>query len=375
MKTGSLYSVNDKALYDALHQSQLTKSDLKDLFLARGIVIPSDASREDLSKYFSRLIHDYYDYKALAKILGSRGRRDKSTVSYIDVPGIGVEQVQEAALELNDMIGDLDANSQVKIIGNKVEVVVNYREVNFNKNEFRQVDEREAVLSLEVEGDKLVIRSPLTDVVESFKGILVSNLSESLGKELEIESINMEGIQEPEKRTEFFERLIKGLDGLNFRDVTDVYIFHPKNLEDNLDDEDGEEDESDSVDLGVHITRASLKGEKVLQSEELRGLYEKGFYIWKIIWQSDDGSYDSDIFEFEAQFKDAENFTGFSYLPRGYYKYKGNLEYNSSKTGFSSMEERELSVKIEKAAQKAVADIFDDLADQPGGEDDQGENS
>lgn len=164
MKTGSLYSVNDKALYDALHQSQLTKSDLKDLFLARGIVIPSDASREDLSKYFSRLIHDYYDYKALAKILGSRGRRDKSTVSYIDVPGIGVEQVQEAALELNDMIGDLDANSQVKIIGNKVEVVVNYREVNFNKNEFRQVDEREAVLSLEVEGDKLVIRSPLTDV-------------------------------------------------------------------------------------------------------------------------------------------------------------------------------------------------------------------
>lgn len=375
MKTGSLYSVNDKALYDALHQSQLTKNDLKDLFLARGIVIPSDASREDLSKYFSRLIHDYYDYKALAKILGSRGRRDKSTVSYIDVPGIGVEQVQEAALELNDMIGDLDANSQVKIIGNKVEVVVNYREVNFNKNEFRQVDEREAVLSLEVEGDKLVIRSPLTDVVESFKGMLVSTLSDSLGKELEIESINMEGIQEPEKRTEFFERLIKSLDGLKFRDVTDVYIFHPKNLEDNLDDEDGEEDDSDSVDLGVHITRASLKGEKVLQSEELRGLYEKGFYIWKIIWQSDDGSHDSDIFEFEAQFKDAENFTGFSYLPRGYYKYKGNLEYNSSKTGFSSMEERELSVKIEKAAQKAVADIFDDLADQPGGEDDQGENS
>ncbi len=375
MKTGSLYSVNDKALYDALHQSQLTKNDLKDLFLARGIVIPSDASREDLSKYFSRLIHDYYDYKALAKILGSRGRRDKSTVSYIDVPGIGVEQVQEAALELNDMIGDLDANSQVKIIGNKVEVVVNYREVNFNKNEFRQVDEREAVLSLEVEGDKLVIRSPLTDVVESFKGMLVSTLSDSLGKDLEIESINMEGIQEPEKRTEFFERLIKSLDGLNFRDVTDVYIFHPKNLEDNLDDEDKEEDDSDSVDLGVHITRASLKGEKVLQSEELRGLYEKGFYIWKIIWQSDDGSHDSDIFEFEAQFKDAENFTGFSYLPRGYYKYKGNLEYNSSKTGFSSMEERELSVKIEKAAQKAVADIFDDLADQPGGEDDQGENS
>ena len=69
MKTGSLYSVNDKALYDALHQSQLTKNDLKDLFLARGIVIPSDASREDLSKYFSRLIHDYYDYNTCEYML------------------------------------------------------------------------------------------------------------------------------------------------------------------------------------------------------------------------------------------------------------------------------------------------------------------
>lgn len=374
MKTGSLYSVNDKALYDALHQSQLTKGDLKDLFMARGIIIPSEASREDLSKYFSRLVHDYYDYKALAKILGSRGRRDKSTVSYVEIAGVNVGEVQDAALNLNDKISDLDATSQVKVNGDKVEVVVNYREINFNKNEFRQVDEREAVISLEIEGDKLVIRSPLTDVVEDFKDILISSLSENLDKELEVESINMEGIKDPDKRTEFFERLIRNLDGLNYRDVTDVYIFHPKNLEDELNDED-DDDDADKVDLGVHITRASLKGEKVLQSEELRGLYEKGFYIWKIIWQSDDGSYDSDIYEFEAQFKDAENFTGFSYLPRGYYKYKGSSDYNTSKTGFSSMEERELSVKIEQAAQKTVTDIVNDLADQPGGEDDQGENS
>ena len=248
-------------------------------------------------------------------------------------------------------------------------------EINFNKNEFRQVDEREAVISLEIEGDKLVIRSPLTDVVEDFKDMLISSLSENLDKDLEVESINMEGIKDPDKRTEFFERLIRNLDGLNYRDVTDVYIFHPKNLEDDLNDEDDDNDDGDKVDLGVHITRASLKGEKVLQSEELRGLYEKGFYIWKIIWQSDDGSYDSDIYEFEAQFKDAENFTGFSYLPRGYYKYKGNSDYNTSKTGFSSMEERELSVKIEQAAQKTVTDIVNDLADQPGGEDDQGESS
>ena len=133
----------------------------------------------------------------MVKILGSRGRRDKSTVSYIEIAGVNVGEVQDAALNLNDMISDLDATSQVKVNGNKVEVIVNYREINFNKNEFRQVDEREAVISLEIEGDKLVIRSPLTDVVEDFKDMLISSLSENLDKDLEVESINMEGIKEP----------------------------------------------------------------------------------------------------------------------------------------------------------------------------------
>lgn len=373
MNSGNLYSINDKAIYDALHQSKLTKSDLKELFLARGIVISSEVSREDLARYFSRLLHDYYDYQALAKRLGSSSRRDKSTISYVDMGELTIDEVEDAAHELSDRIKEYDATAQVNRVGDKVEVVVNYRVTNFNKNEFSQVINREGVINLEVEDGKLLIRSPLTDTVENVKEVLVESVAVNNDVELSIESINMKGISSAEKRTEFFERLVHQIDGLAHHDVTDVFIYNPKNKSDDFEDSDGDVEEV--LDLGVHITRASLKGEKVLFSEEIKGLYDKGFYIWKIVWQAVEDSFDSDIYEFEAQFKNAEDFTGFSYLARGYYKYKEGGEYNSSRTGFSSMMESKLGVKIEKAAQLAVQHIASTDSEQLGDNDDQGESS
>jgi len=382
MTYGNLYSINDKAIYDALHQSKLTKSDLKDLFLARGIVISADASREDLARYFSRLLHDYYDYQALAKRLGATSRRDKSTVSYVDMGQLTIDDIEDAANDINELLKEYDAVAQVNRVKDKVEIVVNYRVTNFNKNEFSQVVNREGVINLEIEDGKLLIRSPLTDTVENVKKVLIKKASEDNNVQLSVENINMTGIGNPDKRTEFFKFLVYNLEGLKHHDVTDVFIYNPKNKSESADDEvdDFEESESEanSVDdsaLGVHITRASLKGERVLNSGEIKGLYSKGFYIWKIVWQSVEDSYDSDIYEFEAQFNNAEDFTDFSYLARGYYKYKKAGEYNSSKIGFSSMMERKLGAKIEKAAQEAIQHISSD-DDKPLGEDhDQGESS
>ncbi|MGO2383702.1 MAG: hypothetical protein ACTH6F_13210, partial [Halomonas sp.] len=71
--------------------------------------------------------------------------------------------VEDAAHELSDLIKEYDATAQVNRIGDKVEVLVNYRITNFNKNEFSQVVNREGVIDLEIEDGKLLIRSPLTD--------------------------------------------------------------------------------------------------------------------------------------------------------------------------------------------------------------------
>lgn len=366
MKSGNIYSVNDKGISDAINQSKVTKADVNNLFYSRGIIVSAETNRKSLADYFSMFIHDYYDYQKLAQILGTHNRKDKSTVSYIPMDDITFENVETAANELNEKLGDFDATSHINRHGDTIEIVLNYRVVNFNKSEFRQVDDRESAITLSIENEKLCIRSPHEETVKNIEKILLSTIEENTDKKLVVERINLEGVSDPIKRTEFFEKLVNGLDGLDHYDVTDVFIYHPKNVDDNKDyDEDNSSSEKSegTVDLGVHITKASLKGEKVLQSEELSGLYEKGFYIWKIVWHSKSESYDSDIYEFEAQFSNPDSFTDFSYLCRGFYRYKEGGAHNVSKTGFSKQQEKELGKKIETSALKSVDSILNSLRD------------
>lgn len=363
MKSGNIYSVNDKAMSDALNQSKVTKSDVIDLFYSRGMIVSQESRRRDLAEYFSTFIHDYHDYVKLSNILGVHNRREKSTVSYLDSSELDIEAMEKAANRLNDKIGDLDANAKVTRHKGSLDINLSYRIINFNKSEFRQVEDREATISITKENGKVCLRGPYADTVMRVQDILVDTLKDSFEEEFSVESINMEGVNDPDKRTEFFKNLVYGMEGLVHYDVTDVYIYNPKNIKNDEWAEDENEEEEDTVDLGVHISKASLKGEKVLQSEELQGLYDKGFYIWKIVWQAKEQYYDSDIYEFEAQFSEPERFCGFSYLPRGFYRYKEGGAHNVSKTGFSRQQEKYLGKKIEAAAAESIEKIMESLGE------------
>lgn len=359
MRSGNIYCANDKSLSDAINQSKVTKSDIGDLFYSRGILVSKETKRDVLANYFSMFVHDYYDYEKLALILDTSNRREKSTVSYVSASDLTIEKVEDTAHDIADNLDAFDASCHINRVGNVVEIALKYRVVNFNVNEFRQVSEREANINLSIENGVLCIRRPHTETVQEVTDIFMSSLSENLGEDVDVDTINMEGIVNPSSRTEFFERLVRSLEDLEHYDVTDVYIYHPKNIDDESEEDLGESDgESlDPVDTGVHIKKASLKGEKVLQSDELRGLYEKEFYIWKIVWQSKGKFHDSDIYEFEAQFSDPENFKGFSYLARGYYGYKGEMDYTVNRKRFTNREEKELGKKIEEAARRAIQDV------------------
>jgi hypothetical protein len=145
----------------------------------------------------------------------------------------------------------------------------------------------------------------------------------------------------------------------------DAY-FKPR--ESDIEDDSNELDEPDSDDqndtkLGIHITRASLKGEGVLESAEMNSLVEKGFYISKIIWQAKDSNIDSDIYEFEAQFSEPDTCTKFSYMSRGYYAYKGHQEHSQSKTQFTTAEDRQFSKLIEAAALTSLSKLVETLGE------------
>lgn len=358
MSRGSLYSASDKAVFDGLNQSSVTSSDMRELFLSRGIIVAKETPRDSLAKYFSRLTHDFDDYQLLSRLLGTTQRREKTTATKIN-EDISLSLLEEAALKLCDDINCVDINAVVEKENNKIEVKIKYQSTNFNKSEFRQVVDKEAVIEIEKNDDGYIIRHPLNSDVEGWKDTIILNLEETLEKEVSTNNISLEHINDASIRSQFFVRLINNISGFKHFDVTDVYVYHPKqNVNHDDSDDSSVEEIQGNINFGVHIHKASLKGQGVLQSAELKELSQRGFYISKIVWQAKrEGLIDSDLYVFEAQFSDPERCVYFSYLPKGYHRYKSIGVFNKSRTSCTLHEEREINKVIEKAAQDTITFI------------------
>jgi hypothetical protein len=358
---GSLYSVSDKAMFDAINQSKVTNSDLKDLFLSRGIIISHETKRENLAKYFSLFPHSYYDYKKLADILGTYARREKNTSTTIN-KSVSADIIETVANELVSDIEHHEAKCTIEVSdSNEINIKVEYREFDYSNSEFRQVTNKEAIISIEHNDDELVIRHPQNKTVEEWKCQYIAKLEVELEEEVEVTNITLTHVTDHLLITKFFTELISGISGYKLYDVTDVYVYHPEDVnESNEDDEDDDDEQAKESELGTHISKASLKGQNVLKSDEIVELYNKGFYISKIVWRSKlDGKLDDDLFEFEAQFSDAEAKDYFSYLVRGYYAYKGAGEYIKGRKALTTNQERKLTKQVEVAAHKALKKILE----------------
>lgn len=344
----TLFSANDKAMSDALNQRTVTNADLRELFLSRGIIISRDTPRHVLAQYFSRFAHDYYDYQKLARLFGTSARRDKMTSRRI-VSEVSVDVLESAAHELKaNLEQEHEALVTVRRKDDKVAVEIRYKSLSFNKSEFRQVTDRIARISIDKTGDTLVIHSPHTDDAEKWVQDVIAAAGNQLEKKLDVREICLSPALSPETKNLFFLNLIKSVKGFKLHDVSDVYVYSPEAELDVEDSADG--DRVEDTKLGVHISRASLKGVGVLESKELELLRAQGFFISRIVWRARNSDFDSDIYEFEAQFADPENCIGFSYLPRGYYKYQGADGFNESRTGFSQDDDYRLGKLIEAAA-------------------------
>jgi hypothetical protein len=363
MKIGSIYSASDKSLFDALTQSAVTNAELRKLFFTHGIVISKDTPRKQLAKHFSRLIHDYADYQALARLFDTGQRRERLSSVRVKTNAT-VDDFEHAAGRLIDEIsqeGNI-ARLQRKIDGT-LSVEVTYKKFHFDKNEFKQTVTKNASIDIENRDGVLLISGPQNVEVAKWCRQILDDVRENVTENLDIEQISLINHVNPNVRTKFFTDLTKNIEGFIFDDVSDVYLHRPKaevslrketellidaetvDSAESLDDLDDEQ-----IELGVHISRASLRGQGVLASKQMLDLLSQGFYISKIVWTSKSTQFDSDLYEFEAQFSEPETCTMFSYAARGYYGYKGAGEYNASRTQFSKVEDSRLGRLIEAGA-------------------------
>jgi hypothetical protein len=362
MKIG-LYSVTDKALFDALNQTKVTNDDMRSLFFKRGILISKDTKRKALALDFSRYFHGFDDYKKLSEILGSIGRREKNSINIINA---NVENSDiEAAVKLvcEDLQKEGDQTDFIYTDAG-IEVKIKYVKLDYKMNEFRQSSTREAIILIEKnEEGEFIARFPQNTKSREFTEKLVDKIkSENADSTVSLDEITLESVKEHSERTYFFKKLIESIPNYNCIDVTDVYVTHPflEEKKKETTDEDGDDESEElSVDLGCHISKASLKGRGVLESKELNDLLLQGFYITKVVWISVvNGFVDSNKFEFEAQFFDTDNCKLFSYLVRGQYKYKSIDDY-THRQNIEKEKEVILLTLIEESARKISDEIIE----------------
>lgn len=357
MKIGSVYSASDKALFDALNQSTVTAADLRQLFLSHGIIISRTTNRTTLAAHFSRLVHDYDDFQALSKIFDTGQRRERQASFQIESKAELSDfenAAHEIAMKLN---ADLDAAKVTVMPDGSLKIDVRYKNFHFAKSEFKQIEIKDAVITLEKEEGMVVIRGPQNEKVDTICRDLVSIVETCVDGAIKIDEISLESFPNSTLRTKFFTDIIDNIVGYKKHDVTDVYVYKPKLKKANFQEDESNEpnEEKDiEVDLGYHISRASLKGEGVLVSEEMEGLIKGGFYISKIVWQARENDLDSDIFEFEAQFTEPESCTKFLYLTRGYYKYQGHQKFSKTRTQFDPEDDKKISKLIELSARTCI---------------------
>ena len=353
----NIHSVTDKALFDALNQNQISLNEIRDLFLERGTIIAKSTPRKILSKNYSRMTHDYHEHQKIASLLGGQNRAEKVTCKRIEV-NIDKRAVLAAAENLKKLIKDQDDLCQIKIDGDRVLLSVRYLTTDYGRSEFKQAVNKEALIEIEPLVNGYNIRRPDNDTIEDYENKLLkflsdenilSNPQKSDETDLVVQEISLSHERSPQKRTEFFDKLIRSLEGYELLDVTDAYVYHPKPEE--------IEEEHGNPETGVHVSRASLKGEGVLRSEELSDLYDRGFYIWKIKWKVKEKLVDPDIYELEAQFNDPLNFKEFSYLVKGVKKYKGSGQYFSKPQKLSARDAERFNKLIENQAYSIIMEL------------------
>jgi len=351
----NIHSVTDKALYDALNQKQITLNEIQDLFLERGTIISKKTPRKDLARNYSRMTHDYYEHQKIATLLGGQARTEKITCVRIEAT-LDRSDVIEAAEKLRNEITDQDDFCKIFIDGSRVLINIRYLSTNYGKSDFKQAINKEALIEIEPIENGYSIRRPDNDNLEAYEELLLGHISNIQNKkdeesnlDLKINEITLSSNTSADVRTLFFDKLIRTLDGYELLDVTDAYVYHPK--PETLEAQDG------NTETGVHVSKASLIGEGVLNSDELFDLYERGFYIWKIKWKVKEKLTDPDIFELEAQFGDPLNCTNFSYLVKGVRKYKSNGQYFSKPQKLSTREAERFNKLIENRAYSIIMEI------------------
>lgn len=351
----SIYYASDKNVFDALNQYRVDADTIRTLFLERNVLVSKHTEKEVLARYFSRLVHDYQDHERIAGRLGVSTRREKSTAVDISTP-LTVGQVESAVTAIKAQLEKDGDHVQISKDGNDVTVLVQYSVVDYSKTEFKQVQNKDGVIRFLREGDYYVIRNTQNEYIDSVRETIIADVEKRESVTIKREAVSLYDVVVPALRSEFFYNLLTNIQGTAKVDVTELYVYKPR--QDGASDEDdvtSGDDESPS-----NIERIMLRGKGVEQSQELRDIIAKSkdFYTVRVVWKVREALGEGNVFEIDAQFANPRDCTDFSYLVRAVYQCEDGVISSKRRTPRKDEVEK-MSGLIESAAKKCAKDIWE----------------
>jgi len=357
------YYATDKDIYDLLMSSKkrIRPEVMLELLREHGIFLSHEEPKERLADYVSLLPHDW---PALQRLIdqAEHGRpRDK--VTSVALTGIsGTEAVPDAVEELRvsrEKHGE--TYTVTREPGGGFRVVVRYSEMDYSRTRLRQRRELEAEMHIEPTAEGLRIRYPATDRAEDIVRGVVSSLQGSTEASSDERRIELSGIADPEVRTRFFTRMIRGVEGYTVHDVTIVSVDRSIATP-SIESGDGEpqaktgpvESTSDEERVEGIVKNAILRGDGVLSSEEYQALRGKLFFISKVRWHSRSQETNGPMVEFEASFGNPAEGMDFRYQVCGIWRVGSHGRLNKTRETPHPDEKRQLLALLEDAAEGAL---------------------
>ncbi|MDI4634038.1 hypothetical protein J7U46_13350 [Pelomonas sp. V22] len=344
----SLYFATDKVIFDAMNHSKVTVDQVRELLFERNIIVSSKTSKDELTQYFSRLTADYFDHKRIGDKLGKISKRERVTYTEI-TNGISKDEIINGLKAVKEKLEEQGSSVDIDVKGNNIIATIAYDHIDYTEVEFRQVQPRDAVIEFLPDGSGgYIIRNTQNKFVDIAVDQTFAAINSEREEKIGSHRITLTGHTDPERRIKFFNSLINGIEDHQLITVTEAYCYKPQAGAISEDDEEKDLEEQSFVE------RISLKGKGVTKSFVISDLYDKGYYIVKVVWHAKPtSSMDADHYELEAQFSEPRDCTDFSYQVRCVVVCEEGKPTNKKRTPKSD-EQDAIFRLIEAAAKKAL---------------------
>lgn len=349
---------SDDELFSSLNSASITVKFLRSLLKKRGILVATDIEKIELAKYISSLHLSFHEHELIAQEYEKkRSHRDASSGAWLET-NIKLSDIETLIHSVKDNVSEetkISVNSiKVSNQEGKIRISTNYTKINPAKNAFarRETKDKYILISQSASG-QYYIESPKDEDMDKIKGVFLTaiNKKDSTAK---LTEINLMGMTNPLDRIEFFDLLMRGVEGFDYKNLVDVSVSRPK------EDSDPDDDDEDQPKAEVAtIKRADFKGKYLRESEQLKKFLDEGFHTFRIVWEViKQGDSKKEPIKLEAKFSDPENCTDFSYYVRGITLRGEDGKLKSAPQRVQNSEEEAINICIYKSAMKIMNDLY-----------------